>query len=193
MFARSFSLITACIALSSLSAQARSIPARGLSSVFSGRVAIVQTDGTQLGFLGNSENGFPNLDSDDIASVDLEVEITVSGNGPFDLLATNPAWTGSPLIGGGTDTTLALGLSSAVPLVNVTQTPAGSPPTPGGASAIWDFDAPSAQLTPLWTNPDGSQFVPIILFHRESNLLLFTGDEADIDGRNNLAVEFFVI
>lgn len=163
------------------------------SHTYSGRVAIRQTNGTHIGFLNNSDSGIPNVDTVGALRTDLEVKITGRGDGPFDLLATNPAWAGSPFIGGGTNGTLSPDSQAVVPLMNTTQTTAGKPPTPTGASAIWDFDAHSSLLTPHWTNLNGSHIAPIILWHREANLLLLTGDESDIDGKSNLAVEFFLV
>ncbi|GJE99981.1 hypothetical protein PsYK624_162580 [Phanerochaete sordida] len=194
MFMRSVPLFLAVLGLHAFTAEAvptsRPSSIRGSSVTYSGRVEITFINGTHIGFLNNTDNGFPNVDVAGTPNTDLEVKLSVGGTGPFDLLATNPAWVGSAFIGGGTDGTLSADSLVIVPLSNTTLTAPGSPPTAEGASAIWGFDTQTAALTPLWTNPDGSHIAPIIGWHKESNLLFFTGDESNIDGKNNIAVDF---
>ena len=84
---------------------------------------------------------------------------------------------------------------------------AGEKPSPNGASAIWEFDSKTLELTrksllwsaankhgdayPLaakWTNLNGSSLTPTIGWHKESNLLFFIGNDSVIDGKENVAV-----
>lgn len=160
--------------------------------VFTGRVEIKQLNGTSIGFLNNTDNGFPNVDFVGTPDTDLVVKIAPVGKGPFNLLATNPGWAGSAFIGGGTNDTLSSDSVVIVPLANATHTTAGGPPSPNGASAIWLFDSKTQELTPKWTNLNGSSLTPIIAWHRESNLLFFTGNDSFIDGKENIAVDFFL-
>ncbi|GJE91181.1 hypothetical protein PsYK624_073300 [Phanerochaete sordida] len=159
---------------------------------FSGRVHIKATNGSHVGFLNNTDSGFPNVDYVGTPSTDIVVKISPSGKGPFDLVATNAAWAGSPLLGGGTNDTLSSDSVVIVPLSNTTHTAAGAPPTSKGASAIWSFDSTTLELTPKWTNLNGSSLVPTIGWHKESNLLFFIGNDSLIDGIQNVAVDFFL-
>jgi len=164
-----------------------------VANVFTGRIEIKLTNGSFVGFVNNSASGFPSVDIGGTEGTDLEVKIaTTSGGGPFSLLSTNPAFTGSPFIGGGTNDTLSRDILSIVPLANVPQTPAGSAPTLKGASAIWTVNAKTLQLTPKWTNLNGSSVTALILWHKESNLIFLTGSTNSTDVINNPEVEFFL-
>ena len=46
-------------------------------------------------------------------------------------------------------------------------------------------------FTAEWTNLNGSKIAPLIVWHKESNLLFFTGDNSTVDGKNNIAVVGF--
>ncbi|EKM50452.1 uncharacterized protein PHACADRAFT_263754 [Phanerochaete carnosa HHB-10118-sp] len=164
------------------------------AQVYTGHLEIRLANGTFVGMVNNSANGFPNVDIGGTAGTDIEVKIaTTRTGGPFSLLATNPVFTGSPFIGGGTNATLGSNSSTIVPLANVPQTSAGIPPTPKGASALWTVDAKTLQLTSKWTNLDGSSITAILLWHKESNLIFLTGDAGNIDDINNPQVGLFLV
>jgi hypothetical protein len=148
-------------------------------TTYTGRIQIRSpSTGSPIGYVGNTQSGVSLVDLGGIFD-DVRVRITTSSSNPggsYDLQATNQQWTGSPFIGAAPDRTLAIGSTTTLGIGPVPQTSSGSPPTPQGASAIWQIDPNTKELTAHWVNPDGSRPNTVVVWDARANQIFIVGD-----------------
>jgi hypothetical protein len=161
--------------VSRVSSAKRGVTSPTPDKTYTGKLQVRYTDGTVAGFVRNWSGGGT---ISGIAFVDapLEVKFTVSGPGPFDILATNPAFPAPYYVGASGSQTQNYGKESTLGFTNVAQTPAGARPTNGYESAIWSFDPQSKKLSAKWVNPDGSSVNANLVYSVRENSLFFAGD-----------------
>jgi hypothetical protein len=145
---------------------------------YSGRINVRTSEGSSLGYVRNSPatwtiGGVNFLGPEQ----DLHVSFTTtaSGIGPFDILATDPAFPAPFYVGAGGTSTIGLNSPKTVDFTNVEQTP---PNSIGGVveSAIWSINPTTNELTAQYVNPDGTKPNTVIAYDIRANELFFVGD-----------------
>lgn len=154
-----------------------------------GRIEVLTSSGTHLGFLSSFENGTIGVNyGTDSESSDLIVSFTTKANGKdrFDVLINN-AGVSHTYLGATSNATLDSGspLFAEFGLVSQ-QTPVYSPPLASGnqtaESKIWSYTSGSKQIKANYVNPDSSVPTTLIGYNSHNNSLVFVGD---IDAYNN--------
>ncbi|EIW79377.1 hypothetical protein CONPUDRAFT_156053 [Coniophora puteana RWD-64-598 SS2] len=176
-----------------------------------GRIEVLTSSGTHLGFLSSFTNGTVGVNyGTDSESSDLSVSFTTKANGKdrFDVLINN-AGVSQTYLGATSNATLDSGspsyVSFGVDFNHTTaeltdsilhrfaefglvsqQTPVYSPPLASGnqtaESKIWSYTSGSKQIKANYVNPDSSVPTTLIGYSSHSNSLVFVGD---IDAYNN--------
>lgn len=122
--------------------------------------------GAVLGHVANDPSRGPvglNLNADpNPAYADLDVKFSDS-----DLLSQDPAFDTPYFIGGFGKEPLSPENTNTIQFINVNA---------GSDAAIWSLDTTSGALNATWTNPDGTQVKPTLIYHAGSNVLSFTAN-----------------
>ncbi|KAH8995124.1 hypothetical protein EDB86DRAFT_3077922 [Lactarius hatsudake] len=132
-----------------------------------GRLEVRKADGgALLGYVANDPTRGPvglNLNNDpNPAYTDLDV--TFSGS---DLVSKNAAFKKPYYIGGSGKKTLSPQNTNTIQFINVHA---------GPHAAIWSLDTTTGALNATWTNPDGTQVKPTLIYEDGSNVLSFTAN-----------------
>ncbi|KAH9043985.1 hypothetical protein EDB84DRAFT_1471209 [Lactarius hengduanensis] len=148
------------------SAMRRQVSPPPISST-TGRLEVRRADsGAVLGHVANDPNRGPvglNLYTEgDPAYTDLDVKFSDS-----DLLSLDPAFDTPYYIGGFGTHPLSPKNTNTIQFINVNA---------GPDAAIWSLDTTSGALNATWTNPDGTQVKPTLIYDAGSNVLSFTAN-----------------
>ncbi|KAF9784933.1 hypothetical protein BJ322DRAFT_1108411 [Thelephora terrestris] len=147
------------------------------AATYTGKVQLINGEGSSNGFLKNWNSGF---DGVDFTGNPLLVSISTNTTGTLNLIATNAAFPAPFYLGGQSSIyypNLTPGSDVIVALTNVSPTPAGAPPSPSFTeSAIWYFNEATKQLTPQWVNKDGSRPATFIAYDIKYNKIFLSGD-----------------
>ncbi|RDB23867.1 hypothetical protein Hypma_009202 [Hypsizygus marmoreus] len=169
------------------------VPSTSPPVTYNGRIQVRAGDtGRIIGFVRNVAGLLPvngvNFGTPD---QDLRVTFTTPGlNGPFNILATNPAFTAPFYIGASSSATFGPGSGNSGLFLNVDQTPLLAPPTATGQFSIgewgfWFLDSATGKLAAQYVNPDGTRPATVIGYDGLRNSLFFTGDVGAWNTLNN--------
>ncbi|KAF9647195.1 hypothetical protein BDM02DRAFT_3117446 [Thelephora ganbajun] len=147
------------------------------AATYTGKVQVINGEGSSNGFLKNWNSGF---DGVDYGGNPLLVSITTNSTGPLNLVAINAVFPPPYYLGAQSSSyhpNLAPGSDVIVALTNVNPTSPGAPPDASySESAIWYFDTVTKKLTPQWINTDGSRPATYIAYDIKYNKIFLSGD-----------------
>ncbi|KAH8989450.1 hypothetical protein EDB92DRAFT_1947404 [Lactarius akahatsu] len=148
------------------SAMRRQVSPPPVSST-TGRLEVRQADGgAVLGYVANDPSRGPvglNLNTD-LNPAYTDLDVTFSGS---DLLSQDPAFETPYYIGGLGKNALSPQNTNTIKFINVHA---------GPYAAIWSLDTTSGALNATWTNPDGTEVKPTLIYDAGSNVLSFTAN-----------------
>ncbi|KAF9466089.1 hypothetical protein BDZ94DRAFT_1234072 [Collybia nuda] len=163
---------------------------------YSGRLEVRQEDGSVAGYVRNSNSSGAISKFDHSSGLnflgpeqELHVSFTApfSGNGPFDIVASNPLFPAPFYVGasGTADINSIAGDSrNTISFSNVEQTPKNTIPIASATdglntfieSAIWSINPKTKELKAQYINPDKSKPETIIGYDIRANRLFFVGN-----------------
>ncbi|KAJ7446687.1 hypothetical protein FB451DRAFT_785287 [Mycena latifolia] len=144
----------------------------------SGRIQVLASNGSSLGFVGNSTPVISiNFGGD--PGQDLRIQI-VSESAPFNIIVTNPNFPTPFYLGALASSNLSLEKLTTVALSNVDRARSKSRATASEKgfvqSAIWSIDLNTQELKARYVNPDGTKSPLFVVYNAHYNELHFVGN-----------------